>query len=42
MGVLDNFLGRFGLSWSGSYEEYYAEEPEPNDSPAKYVEPKEV
>lgn len=42
MGVLDNFLGRFGLSWSGSYEEYYAEKPESNDSPAAYVEPKEV
>ena len=42
MGVLDNFLGRFGLSWSGNYEEYYAEEPEPRDSPAAYVEPKGV
>lgn len=42
MGVLDNFLGRFGLSWSGNYEEYYAEEPEPRDSPAAYVDPKGV
>ena len=37
MGVLDNFLGRFGLSWSGSYEEYYVEPKEVKSAPPSKI-----